>query len=192
MIRTRAAVLMATATLGTLLMSACSSAGPSGSAGSSAGPATAAAAPSATAQAQSSLEAAADAVRLVASELPDLGTVVTDGGGMTLYRFDRDSAKPSKTNCLSDCAAKFPPVLVSSVDAVQLTGVGKAVVGTVPRPGGSLQLTVGGWPVYRYAKDAEPGDAGGQGIGKAWYAITPLGKKATATAPAPAQGGYGY
>src|SRR5881409_1395264 len=113
MIRTRAAVLMATATLGTLLMSACSSAGPSGSAGSSAGPATAAAAPSATAQAQaqSSLEAAADAVRLVASELPDLGTVVTDGGGMTLYRFDRDSAKPSKTNCLSDCAAKFPPVL---------------------------------------------------------------------------------
>ncbi|WP_235039295.1 COG4315 family predicted lipoprotein [Kibdelosporangium aridum] len=41
----------------------------------------------------------------------------------------------------------------------------KQDVGTVRRDDGSLQLTVGGWPVYRFNKDKKPGDTFGQGVG---------------------------
>ena len=39
-----------------------------------------------------------------------LGEVVTDSAGMTLYRFDKDTAEPPKSNCDGDCATAWPPV----------------------------------------------------------------------------------
>ncbi|MER7758088.1 hypothetical protein ABTY15_39715, partial [Kitasatospora sp. NPDC097643] len=39
-----------------------------------------------------------------------LGTVVTDGQGFTLYRFDKDTAKPPMSNCNDGCAKTWPPV----------------------------------------------------------------------------------
>ena len=52
---------------------------------------------------------------------------------------------------------------------------------TVKRADGKLQLTIGGWPVYRYSGDKAAGDTTGQGVGKVWFAVTPAGKKAVAT-----------
>jgi predicted lipoprotein with Yx(FWY)xxD motif len=45
-----------------------------------------------------------------ANSTAQLGTVVVDGQGFTLYRFDKDSAKPPTSNCSGDCASKWPPV----------------------------------------------------------------------------------
>ncbi|GAA0620809.1 hypothetical protein [Streptomyces crystallinus] len=115
---------------------------------------------------------------LSAAEVDKVGTVVTDGGGYVLYRFDKDTAKPSHSNCLAACAAIWPPV--PATDALTVKGVDKALVGTVARPDGSTQLTLAGWPLYRYAKDDEPHEAYGQGAGGTWFAITPTGGKATA------------
>jgi predicted lipoprotein with Yx(FWY)xxD motif len=109
-----------------------------------------------------------------------LGKVVTDSAGFTLYRFDKDTASPPKSNCDGACAKVWPPVPAGSVTAA--AGTGAAVVGQVLRADGTKQLTLGGWPMYRFAKDTKPGDANGQGVGGTWFASAPDGKKAAASA----------
>ncbi|CRK56267.1 Secreted repeat of unknown function [Alloactinosynnema sp. L-07] len=121
-----------------------------------------------------------DAVRLTAKEIADLGTGVVDAKGYTLYRFDKDKAKPSKSSCDGDCAKAWPPVLAK--DSVDIEGIDEAIVGTVVRADGSRQLTLNGWPLYRFAKDTAPGEAKGHGVGGTWFATTPAGKKAAAAA----------
>ena len=110
-----------------------------------------------------------------------IGTVVADAKGWVLYRFNNDAANPSKTTCYNDCAKKWPPVPYNA--NYQLNGIDAKYVGKVQRTDGTYQLTIGGWPVYRYTGDGKPGDVYGQGAGNVWYAVTPEGKKATGTPP---------
>ncbi|MBB5159183.1 putative lipoprotein with Yx(FWY)xxD motif [Saccharopolyspora phatthalungensis] len=119
-------------------------------------------------------------VQLKASQAGDLNPVVVNGAGLTLYRFDKDTAQPSKSNCNGDCAKTWPPLTVAPGSKVFLAGVPKSAVGTVKRDDGSLQLTLGGWPVYRFAKDTKPGDTKGQGVGGTWFGVAPDGQKAQA------------
>ncbi|MQS14867.1 hypothetical protein F7Q99_22045 [Streptomyces kaniharaensis] len=112
-----------------------------------------------------------------------LGMVVTDGQGFTLYRFDKDTAKPPMSNCNDGCAKTWPPVAKEGTTAVSGSGIDAGVIGEVTRADGSKQLTLGGWPVYRYAQDTAPGDTKGQGVGGTWFAVAPDGKKAAAAAP---------
>ncbi|GAB2987679.1 hypothetical protein [Saccharothrix stipae] len=118
---------------------------------------------------------------LTTAVVPGLGTVLTDGEGLTLYRFDRDTANPSTSTCDGGCAEKWPPVLATSGD-VRLRGVDRALVATLDRADGTRQVTVAGWPVYRFAEDTAPGQAKGQGVGGTWFVAAPDGRKA---APAP-------
>jgi predicted lipoprotein with Yx(FWY)xxD motif len=124
--------------------------------------------------------------KLSATEAGSLGQVVVDGAGRTVYRFDSDTAKPPKSNCAADCAAAWPPLLATDPAAVEVQGIDKALIGTVDREDGNKQVTIGGWPAYRYAKDAAPGDVKGQGVGGKWFAFTPAGKKASDKNAAPA------
>ncbi|MFD8782969.1 SCO0930 family lipoprotein [Kitasatospora sp. NPDC059599] len=110
-----------------------------------------------------------------------LGMVVTDGQGFTLYRFDKDTAKPPMSNCNDGCAKTWPPVTKEGTTAG--SGIDAGAIGEVTRADGSKQLTLGGWPVYRYAQDTAAGDTKGQGVGGVWFAVAPDGKKAAASAP---------
>ncbi|MEU4335979.1 hypothetical protein AB0F59_15375 [Micromonospora lupini] len=116
-------------------------------------------------------------VQLRATNQADIGTYVADGRGMTLYRFDKDSAKPSKATCAGDCAKTWPPLLISSPGQIYPDGVDPQLVGYVERPDGTCQVTIGGWPVYRFAKDTAPGDIRGQGVGGTWFAVAPTGDR---------------
>jgi predicted lipoprotein with Yx(FWY)xxD motif len=192
MTRTRTAALLAASALGISLLSACGSG--SGSSpkaashvndqggqggGQRTGPDTA-------------LSAREDPpVRLAARQIDKLGIIVTDSNGMTLYRFDNDTAQPPVANCNGPCATLWPPLLTTT-GSVQLSGIDQTLVGTTTRQDGSIQLTIAGWPMYRYAKDTAAGDAKGQGVGGTWFASTPQGKKATATSGAESGNGYGY
>lgn len=109
-----------------------------------------------------------------------LGKVLTDSEGFTLYRFDKDTASPPKSNCEGDCAKIWPVVPAGNVTAA--AGTDDALIGKVTRADGTQQLTIAGWPMYRYAKDAKPGDANGQGVGGTWFASAPDGKKAAVNA----------
>ncbi|GAA2961827.1 hypothetical protein [Actinokineospora diospyrosa] len=130
-------------------------------------------------------------VQLKAGKAGALDPVVVNGAGLTLYRFDKDTAKPSKSTCNGDCAKTWPPVTVAKGSKVFVAGVPKSAVGFVKRDDGSTQVTIGGWPVYRFAKDTKPGDTAGQGVGGTWFGVTPDGKKAGTPAPTttPAPGG---
>jgi predicted lipoprotein with Yx(FWY)xxD motif len=121
-------------------------------------------------------------VALAARVSPDLGTIVTDAQGFTLYRFDQDKAKPPTVTCTGDCAVKWPPVVVDPEGQLTLQGVDQAMIGMVQRPDGASQLTINGWAVYRFSGDTTPGATTGHGVGNVWFAVTPDGKKA-ATKP---------
>ncbi|MGW1952941.1 SCO0930 family lipoprotein [Streptomyces sp. NPDC001920] len=118
----------------------------------------------------------ASAGELSVSTNQELGKVLTDSAGLTLYRFDKDTAEPPKSSCDGDCAKKWPPVPAD--DATAGAGIDKSLLGSVTRSDGSKQLTVDGWPAYRFAKDTAAGDVNGQGVGGTWYALAPDGKKA--------------
>ena len=105
-----------------------------------------------------------------------LGPIVVDGAGRTLYRFDNDSASPPASNCEGACAKLWPPVLVGT--QISLTGVNRSLLGTIKRADGTVQLTLHGWPLYRYAGDSAPGDVNGEGVGGVWFAARPTGAKA--------------
>ncbi|AGL15082.1 lipoprotein [Actinoplanes sp. N902-109] len=117
-------------------------------------------------------------VQLTATRLDGVGEVLVNGAGLTLYRFDEDSAEPAKATCNDACAGKWPPVTVQAGGKVFLAGVAADDVGFVQRDDGKLQVTVGGWPVYRFAKDVRGGDVKGQGVGNTWFGVRPDGGKA--------------
>ncbi|MFD3554296.1 SCO0930 family lipoprotein [Streptomyces goshikiensis] len=125
--------------------------------------------------------------QLAVRDIPDVGSVVTDNAGATLYRFDKDGNKPPKSNCDGDCAKTWPAVPASDASASE--GIDAALLGEVVRTDGSKQLTLGGWPVYRYAKDTQAGDAKGEGVGGTWHALAADGKKAIDQKGGGAKGG---
>ncbi|MEU4172823.1 SCO0930 family lipoprotein [Streptomyces sp. NPDC026665] len=110
-----------------------------------------------------------------------LKSLVVDGKGMTLYVFTKDTS-PGESSCVDACAVKWPPVPAGNAK------VGKALnqdlLGSITRSDGSQQLTLAGKPLYYYADDTKPGDAKGQGVGRAWYASAPDGWKAGVQRPA--------
>jgi predicted lipoprotein with Yx(FWY)xxD motif len=109
---------------------------------------------------------------LVGTATTDLGDVLVDGDGLTLYGFldDRDV---DGSVCNDACADAWPPVIVDG-DALP-AGLDPEVFSIVTRDDGTNQLAAGIWPLYRFAGDAGPGDINGQGSGDVWFAATPTG-----------------
>lgn len=123
----------------------------------------------------------------------DVGTVLVDRAGRTMYAFAADSE--GKPTCTGSCATSWPPVQAGS-GAPTHTGDVTATLGTSQRPDGSTQLTVDGWPMYTYAGDDEPGHANGQGLdqsGGKWWVVDAAGDRVKKNAePTGGRGGYGY
>lgn len=117
-------------------------------------------------------------VQLSATQVGGLDPVVVNGAGLPLYRFDEDTANPPKSNCTDDCTIAWSPVVIADEGKVFLDGVDEAAVGVVERDDGSLQLTLNGTPLYRFAKDDAPGELGGQGVDGTWFGVSPDGQKA--------------
>lgn len=101
------------------------------------------------------------------AEHTTLGTILVDGGGLTLYIFDNDTAGVS--NCSGGCLNAWPPLL-TDYPPVALSDV-TATIGTITRDDGSTQVTVDEMPVYYWQNDAVPGDAGGQGRNDVWWVM---------------------
>ena len=101
------------------------------------------------------------------AEDPELGTVLVDGAGMTLYIFDRDTEGVS--NCSGGCLAAWPPLLTDYAP-VGLRDV-TAEIGMITRDDGTMQVTVNGMPVYYWQNDVSPGEALGQGRNGVWWVL---------------------
>ena len=94
--------------------------------------------------------------------------VLTNANGRTLYWFAPDTSATSK--CTGSCAAYWPPVAGHPKAGPGVTGK----LGTIKRPGGGLQATYDGHPLYTYIGDSGPGQAGGNNLnlnGGLWYEV---------------------
>jgi predicted lipoprotein with Yx(FWY)xxD motif len=165
----------AAAVLGLFLLAACGSSG--GGYGSSSGSGS-----------SSSSGGTANAVLKTADS--DLGEIVVDADGRTVYVFDKDTAGSGKSACSGDCLAKWPAVTADS-DEPAVDGV-SGEIGTITRDDGSTQVTLEGMPLYLYAGDSQAGDVTGQAVGGIWWVVGADGKKITATAAPEPSTGSGY
>jgi predicted lipoprotein with Yx(FWY)xxD motif len=94
--------------------------------------------------------------------------VLTNADGLTLYWFAPDTSTSSE--CTGSCAAYWPPVSGAPTAGPGVTGR----LGTIKRPGGGLQATYDGHPLYTYIGDSGPGQANGNELdlnGGFWYDI---------------------
>jgi predicted lipoprotein with Yx(FWY)xxD motif len=99
-----------------------------------------------------------------------LGQIIADDEGNTLYLFVPDNQ--GESTCYDQCAVNWPPV-EGPVDASD--GIEADLIGSVTRTDGTVQATYGGWPLYYFANDAQPGDTNGQGLNDVWFVISPDG-----------------
>ncbi|MFC4865636.1 MULTISPECIES: hypothetical protein [Streptomonospora] len=108
----------------------------------------------------------------------EAGPVVSDSDGYTLYAYTGDTAEPPTSTCSGECAEQWPPALVRG--GLSTDGVARSLVGRMKRSDGGTQLTLSGWPLYRFSGDVDPGDVYGQGADGTWFAMTPSGTRAEA------------
>jgi predicted lipoprotein with Yx(FWY)xxD motif len=123
-----------------------------------------------------STQAASGAATIAVRTTP-LGRILVDGGGMTLYLFEKDTGM--KSTCNGSCAKFWPPVTTAGA-AKAGSGLDAGKLGTTARTDGETEVTYNGHPLYYYAGDKQPGDTTGQGLnafGALWYVLSPAGKE---------------
>lgn len=134
--------------------------------------------------------AATDGVQLAET---DLGPILVDPQGFTLYIFTVDTEGESA--CYDSCAELWPPI---PADTPISSDLDDSMFGSTERTDGTEQLTVNGMPLYLYTPDTNPGDTTGQGLNDVWFVVDAQGNMLT-EAEASGEGGsptddydYGY
>jgi predicted lipoprotein with Yx(FWY)xxD motif len=108
----------------------------------------------------------------------DLGQVIVDSEGMTLYDFHKDQGTTS--SCYGSCEKAWPPATTSGEPTAK-GGAKASMLGTTERKDGTMQVTYNGHPLYTFIEDKKPGDVNGndaKAFGAQWYAVFPNGEDA--------------
>jgi predicted lipoprotein with Yx(FWY)xxD motif len=127
------------------------------------------------------------------------GKVLTDGNGRALYASDQEAS--GKLVCTtSDCTAIWTPLLVADGKPTGPSSI-TAMLGTIARADGRIQVTLDGRPLYTFTFDHSAGQVSGNGTKDSfngtnfvWHVATPAGisgssQAASSQAPAPS---YSY
>ncbi|MEF8813161.1 MAG: hypothetical protein V5A55_05015 [Halovenus sp.] len=118
----------------------------------------------------------------------ELGDVLVDSEGMTLYMFESDTQGEGASTCYDDCADTWPPL---TADDEPTAGDGvTAELDGFERETGERQVRANGWPLYYFASDEEPGEAGGQGASDVWWVLRPDGSPVTSVEEGSDNGPY--
>jgi predicted lipoprotein with Yx(FWY)xxD motif len=100
----------------------------------------------------------------------DLGEILVDGEGVTLYAFTND--QNGESACYDQCEQNWPPLTVEDEDEIEVgEGLDDSDFTTVERTDGNMQVKIGDWPLYYFANDEGPGDTNGQGVGGVWFVV---------------------
>jgi len=176
-------------------LAACGSSGGGATATGSA-PSAAGSAPATSAAASAPAAAGGGTAALNLASRGDLGQVLVDAEGHTLYLFEADTGGSS--TCSGACATAWPPAAATGTPTVG-PGLNQSLVGTVTRADGTAELTYNRHPLYRFAGDTASSDARGQGIkgfGAEWYVVNASGQKVDeddqSAAPAATSGDDNY
>jgi predicted lipoprotein with Yx(FWY)xxD motif len=121
----------------------------------------------------------------VAVASSNLGQILVDSHGRTLYLFARD--KNHKSTCYGLCAGYWP-ALTTKGKPKAINGARRALLGTTRRKDGRMQVTYRGHPLYRFSGDTGAGQTSGEGLtdfGGGWWAVSPAGNKIVSAASGP-------
>lgn len=128
--------------------------------------------------ATSGSSSAGAAATISAAGVADLGRVLVDSRGLTLYDFHKDQG--SRSACYGACATAWPPLTTKGKPEAG-EGAMASKLGTTRRKDGTTQVTYAGHPLYTYTADTKPGEAKGNDVdafGGEWYALQPSGEEA--------------
>ncbi len=106
----------------------------------------------------------------------DFGTMLFDSNEQAIYIFEND--KQGETVCYGECAEAWPPVFTDGKPEAG-DGVKDALLGTVKRRDGRLQVTYADKPLYFYAHE-EPGQVLCHNVdlnGGLWWVVGPDGNR---------------
>ena len=107
----------------------------------------------------------------------NLGKILVDAKGQTLYLFKKDTGTAS--TCDGACASAWPPLTTSGKPKAG-SGVSASKLGTTRRSDGSTEVTYNGHPLYTFGGDSAPGQTAGQGsdaFGAPWYVLSASGNE---------------
>jgi predicted lipoprotein with Yx(FWY)xxD motif len=120
------------------------------------------------------LRVPAQRAQIVADE-SDFGRVLFDANGQVIYVFEIDG--PDESNCTSEeCVKAWPPVLTGE-EPTAGAGVDAALLGTIRRGDGTLQVTYDKRPLHFYEHEG-PGEIKCHNVdlhGGLWWVVTPSG-----------------
>ena len=105
------------------------------------------------------------------SDVANLGTILADDKGMTLYTLTSAGAA---VTCDATCAAAWPPLELPAGMSTPTSTSDVTGLGTTPGPNGTTLVTHDGLPLYRFSRDQSPSDALGEGIqsfGGVWHVV---------------------
>lgn len=123
---------------------------------------------------------AATAALVKAATVAKVGKVLVDSKGYTLYYYTKDPK--NKDACTGSCAALWHPLTATSASEKISSHSG---FGTIHDPGGVLQVTYQGKPLFTYTGDTKPGEAKGEGLLGTWWVVK------TTSSSSSSGGGYG-
>jgi predicted lipoprotein with Yx(FWY)xxD motif len=112
----------------------------------------------------------------VATGSTELGRVLVDSRGHTLYLFEKD--RKGTSACSGVCLTYWPP-LHASGKPTAIKGAKSSLLGSIRRSDGTRQVTYAGHPLYLFSLDTKRGQTNGEGLtdfGASWYALAPSGK----------------
>ena len=127
---------------------------------------------------------------VAAAENSELGAILVDSKGFTVYAFGKDQGTTS--SCYGGCEEAWPPVIVKG-EPTAGEGATSSELGTTERKDGSTQATYAGHPLYTFVEDKEPGEANGNGVtafGGEWSALDESGSAPSGGGGVSGGGGY--
>jgi len=140
--------------------------------------------------------ATSDAARakgpIVSTAETNLGRILVDSRGHTLYMFGKD--RNDKSACSGMCASFWPPLIAAGKPRA-VAGARASLLGTTRRADGRLQVTYKRHPLYTFVKDTKKGQTNGEGLtafGGVWHAVSPAGLEVVKHKSATGGGGGGY
>jgi predicted lipoprotein with Yx(FWY)xxD motif len=134
------------------------------------------ASPGAEAEAESEApEPQVPGVQVALAEDAGFGPILVDAQGRTLYLFEGDTS--TRSTCYEDCATMWPPLTTPGFPTAG-AGVDDGLLGVGQRTDGTSQVLYKGHPLYYFAEDAAPGEAGGLALAQ-WFPVDAVGDRVT-------------
>jgi predicted lipoprotein with Yx(FWY)xxD motif len=104
----------------------------------------------------------------------DLGEILVDSKGRTLYSFDPDGTNIDVSNCTGGCEQAWP-----HLTSKKKPKAGKGLDKELLELGADDQVAYNGHLLYRFSGDTAPGDTTGQGVGGVWHVVGADGEPIT-------------